>query len=108
MTGDIVRSKWCCGVGELGNFEGTLDDVEYDVTRVNVEDNEAGRFGFRSRGFIISFTSSQNKKDTISGLKANEFKVMTSFINPQTHRKVTMWGKKINQPSVKLEALVRE
>ena len=99
-----TRSNWCCGLGEIGNFSGGAEGAHTDGNILDIQDDDKGRWDrgrwdgyFHNRGLLIATTTS-SMKTTAARLQKEGFTVLTTFVNPQTGRMITLWGKHINQP----------
>lgn len=83
----------CCGAKILAAFGYGFDTKLTSTLRAHhaqATNNETG--------LLLAITSPM-QPHAEKLLKAKGFKATTTFINPSTDRKLTLWTKKINQPT---------
>jgi hypothetical protein len=83
----------CCGLTGVHDFQDY--DLADDITGI-VERSE-------DKGFLIAATSCY-QEHAVKLLKKSKFKVLATFINPDTSNKITLWGLAINQPKPRKKA----
>ena len=88
--------EYCCGAMEVGDLSGTAGAIAKNVrTLIEQYKNEVSDgYTDQAPGMLVA-TTIPAQRGAITALRGLKFKKVSTFTNPGTGNKVTLWAKKL-------------